>query len=80
MMRQDRIRRVGLMMALVLGIFASAGCSKPCTDLAERVCEKAGVQSDECLKSTAQAKEARTDEQQACGRVMEMVETLSKTK
>ena len=71
------ISKVLLLMVLCLSL---VGCSKPCDNLADRVCEKAGVQSEECTKASVQAKEARTDEQRACRRVMDMVETLSKNK
>ena len=79
MMRGKKSRvLVGL---LTVGWLAIAmGCSKPCDDLAERVCEKSGGQSDECTKASAQASEANTDDQRACGRVMDMVETLSRHK
>jgi hypothetical protein len=77
-----RDKTIRLILGLICGMWLvfSMGCSKPCDDLAERVCEKSGGQSDECVKASAQASEANTDEQRACGRVMDMVETLSKHK
>lgn len=72
--------RAGLGAALVLGVLWLTGCSKPCGELADHACERAGEGSETCLAIREKASKASSEDQRACRKALDMVETLGKNK
>jgi hypothetical protein len=56
------------------------GCAKPCDELAELGCERAGDDSEHCAKLREQASKAGTEEQRSCRRAVLLVDTLGKNR
>lgn len=68
--------------ALMLGALtlAAPGCGKPCEDLADHACERAGEGSETCLTIRDKAGKASSEDQRACRKALDMVVTLGKNK
>lgn len=73
------VRRSVLILAVALAASA-VGCSKPCDELAANACERAGESSETCQTIKEKATKASSEDQRACKKALDMVETLSKNK
>ena len=65
---------------LIFCLWVAAGCVRPCEELADRVCERAGLESPECVQLTERSGQVGVNEQRACRHVLEMTGTLSKNR
>lgn len=76
--------RSGVRWSLLVLAFAlavpTAGCGKPCDELADNACERAGEGSETCQTIRDKASKASSEDQRACKKALDMVETLSKNK
>jgi hypothetical protein len=65
---------------LGIGMIAMVGCAKPCDELAERVCTRAGLESEICSQTMERASSSSLEDHNTCGKVLKMGETLSKNR
>ena len=72
--------RRAVLILMAISLMMAGGCAKPCDELADRACERAGDGSETCAKIRDKAKKANSEDQRACRKGLEMVETLSKNR
>lgn len=74
------IRRFGILFVLsAMPVFGFA-CAKPCNELRDLGCERAGETSKQCAELKEMAENAGLEDARACTRAIEIVNSLSKNK
>ena len=76
-MRVDGATRWLATLALMTAIMTS-GCSNPCATIADKACETAGDESEECTRLRQVADRASTEERRSCEVALNLVESLEK--